>query len=407
MSSDFSRDSVQGSSPDHGISEYHSPRSARPTLAGYNPLVRFRPTFYVFSHHVLTNLYPIQDSLFVPHGADGSRFPGLQRHHSAPSGRPPGRSSARDVFHSSPARNDASNIRQRGYDWESIVENPNPIHSPGSVQMGPPHDFAASASSWESEIYNPPAADGLVPHVGGFPPPIDTEYQSWALGVYTHDSHPNHVSREGIFPQNGGPLIQPGYQSDSVGLVFTTEHPQSNDTQLSRSGSQGASLIVSGDYVRSETLARWLCSTLDISQNSITQHSTHGGGSHDIDLHPSLGRRMSLVPQRKYARTGDRDQYNSIYFKVNGRSGISVRDAIGKIYAGLEGRDNRVFVDKPSVIMLRLEVRPISDCEVFLMTDDSAVAWVHSLVSESQITLSLAISTPINIDHLSISDPTQ
>jgi len=74
---------------------------------------------------------------------------------------------------------------------------------------------------------------------------------------------------------------------------------------------------------------------------------------------------MTLVPQRQYARTGDRDQHNSIYFKVNGHSGIPARDAIGKIYAGLEGRDDRVFVGKPSVIMLRLEVRPVSDCEVF------------------------------------------
>lgn len=104
---------------------------------------------------------------------------------------------------------------------------------------------------------------------------------------------------------------------------------------------------------------------LDISQNSMAQHSPYGGGSHDIDFLPPTEREMTLVPQRQYARTGDRDQHNSILFKVNGRLGIPARDAIGKIYAGLEGRDDRVFVDGPSVIMLRLEVRPVSDFEVF------------------------------------------
>ena len=84
----------------------------------------------------------------------------------------------------------------------------------------------------------------------------------------------------------------------------------------------------------------------------------YGGGSHDIYFPPSLERHMTLVPQRQYARTGDRDQHNSIYFKANGRSGIPARDAIGKIYAGLDGRDDRVFVDKASVMMLRLEVCP-------------------------------------------------
>ena len=394
MSSDFSRDSTRKSSPDHRSyddSEYHSPRSARPTLAGF-PWVRFRPTFYVFSHRVLTNLYPIQDSFFVTHGADGSRFPGLQRHHSVPSGRSPARSSARDVFHLSPARRDVSNRQQRSHNRGSFLENQDQIRTPGSVQTDPPHDYVvASVPSWENDIYNRPAADSPVSYVGTFPPPIGTEYSLWSSGVYTRDSHPNHVSGETIFPQNGGPLIQPAYQSHSVGLVYTTEHPQSNHIQLSRSGSQGASLIASGDYVRSETLALWLCSTLDISQDSMAQHSTHGGGSHDIDFHPSLERQMTLVPQRQYARTGDRDLHDSIYFSVNGRSGIPARDAIGKIYAGLEGRDDRVFVDKASVITLRLEVRPIYDCEVFLMTDDFAVAWVHSLGSKSQITLSLAV----------------
>lgn len=64
---------------------------------------------------------------------------------------------------------------------------------------------------------------------------------------------------------------------------------------------------------------------------------------------------MTVVPQRSYARKGDRERQESIIFKVNGRIGIRARDAIGRIYGGLEGRDDQVFVDKCSVLMLRIE----------------------------------------------------
>ena len=74
---------------------------------------------------------------------------------------------------------------------------------------------------------------------------------------------------------------------------------------------------------------------------------------------------MTMVPQRLYARTGDREKHKSIDFKVNARRGILARDAIEKIYVGLEGRDDQVFVDKPSVMMLRLEVRSIANCDIF------------------------------------------
>lgn len=212
-----------------------------------------------FSHRVLTNLYLIQDSPWVAHGADESRSPGLQRHHSVPFCHSPGRSSARGIFHSPPARQGASNIQQRDLNqWISVVENQNSIRTPGSAQTDPTHDsLVASAPPWENDIHDSPAADGLVSHVGVFEPPISTEYPPW--GVYIHDSHPNDVSGEEIFPQSRGPLIQPAYQAHSAGLVFQVEPPQSNHTQLSWSGSQGVSLIVSGDYVRSETLALWLC----------------------------------------------------------------------------------------------------------------------------------------------------
>ena len=74
-----------------------------------------------------------------------------------------------------------------------------------------------------------------------------------------------------------------------------------------------------------------------------------------------------MVPQRPYARPGDREQRNSIIFKVNGHLGIPVLDAIGKIYAGLEGRDDRVFVNEPGVMTLRIEVRSIADYGFLLL----------------------------------------
>jgi len=151
-------------------------------------------------------------------------------------------------------------MQQQTHSWTSLAENPDPIQTPGSVQTDPPHNYTvASSPSWENDIYTPPAADGLVSHIGTFQPPIDTEYPSWASGVYIYDSHPNDVSGGEIFPQSGGPLIQTAYQPHSAGLISTLEHPQTSHVQLSASGSQGVSLIASGDYVRPEMLARWLC----------------------------------------------------------------------------------------------------------------------------------------------------
>ena len=101
---------------------------------------------------------------------------------------------------------------------------------------------------------------------------------------------------------------------------------------------------------------------LDTPQNSLIQHSTFEGGPHNSDLSSSSGRQMTVVPQRSYAKPGDREQ-GPIIFKVYDEFGIPARDAIERIYAGLEGRDDRVPVDK-TVMMLRLEVRSIADCEV-------------------------------------------
>ena len=67
---------------------------------------------------------------------------------------------------------------------------------------------------------------------------------------------------------------------------------------------------------------------------------------------------MTVIPQRSYLRKGDHEGQESIMFKVNGCLGIPIENAIGRLYAGLEGRDDQVFVGKCSILVLRLEVRP-------------------------------------------------
>ena len=250
-------------------------------------------------------------------------------------------------FNLSATNRDTSDMQQRADNWTSLVENPDPIHTPGSVQMHPPHDLlVATAPSRENDIQNHPAADAFVSYIGAFQPPIGIEHS------LLRDSHPKRVGGEGVSPQSGGSLIQPVYQSHSASLVPTVEHPQTDHVQLSRSGFQGVSLTNSGGWVRSWKLAWLLCLALDVFQLPLGQVST---------LPPSQGGCVVVVPQRMYARAGKHDQHNSIYFRVNGRLGIPARDAIGKVYAGLEGRNDRVFVHEPSCMMLRLEVCPISD----------------------------------------------
>lgn len=96
----------------------------------------------------------------------------------------------------------------------------------------------------------------------------------------------------------------------------------------------------------------------------MAQHLTSRSRQWDGDSSFPPERWITPVPQRRYGRKRDNKIQDSIDFKVNGRSGITVQDAIRKTYAGLEGRDNQVLVDKSSVITLRLEVRSVL-CEVF------------------------------------------
>ena len=347
-------------SPDHRDddgSEHIGPGSFHSTLADFVTRVRFVPRS-MFPCCVLTSHHRIQDGAPVP---DRSHSSGLQRHHSVPYSHSPRRGSARDVFHLSYTHRGATNVQQSSHEWgpQDLV------HTPEPAQRDPSHDFVAFMSS-NNSVSNPPPTDTLPPHIYGFSPPTGTEFSSWFQSVYPHGffrSRPDIVSGEAIFPQNSGPSIHPSYSPYFTGrVVSTVEQLRSKHIQSSRSRSQGPPLIANQDYVRYWMLARWRCLILDISQNSLIQHSTSESG-HDSDFSSSPGRQMPMfmVPQRQYAKMGDHEQ-ESIVFKVNDRLGIPARDAIGKIYAGLEGRDNRVSVDK-SVMMLRVEVRPIAVCE--------------------------------------------
>jgi len=311
--------------------------------------------------HVLTTHCQIQDSALVMHVADESRSSDFQRHQSVPyDGSFPGRDTVRDTFHLSPIHRGATNVE---HEWCP----PDPIRTQGPVQRDPSHVHFTFASSWNNGIFNPSAADISLLDVGGFTPPINTGSPSEPQGVYTHDSftlYPNPVSGEAIFPQDGGPLMQPPCPPYyAARLVPTAEHAMSDQSQLP-SGTQGPPLIVDQNYVRRGVLAQWRYSTFDFSQDSFTQHSTSGSGLPISDTSFSPNIWMAMVPQRPYARTGGREKHRSIIFKVNGRSGIPARDAIGKIYVGLEGRDDQVFVDEAAVITLRLEVSSVVDCEV-------------------------------------------
>ena len=70
----------------------------------------------------------------------------------------------------------------------------------------------------------------------------------------------------------------------------------------------------------------------------------------------------ACIPQREYHRKRtdpiSRDQLQEmILFKVNGKCGYSLIDALKGYYTGLDGRDDRMFVDFKSSISMRLEVR--------------------------------------------------
>jgi hypothetical protein len=71
----------------------------------------------------------------------------------------------------------------------------------------------------------------------------------------------------------------------------------------------------------------------------------------------------ACIPQREYIRSkrdnlNDEELQEVIRFSVKGRCGYPLEDALRERYAGLDGRDDKMFVDCKSSISLRLEVRP-------------------------------------------------
>jgi len=71
----------------------------------------------------------------------------------------------------------------------------------------------------------------------------------------------------------------------------------------------------------------------------------------------------ACIPQREYKRQRTHalslsDLQETIVFSVNGKCGYPLVDALRKQYRGLDGRDDKMFVDFKSSISLRLEVRP-------------------------------------------------
>jgi len=71
----------------------------------------------------------------------------------------------------------------------------------------------------------------------------------------------------------------------------------------------------------------------------------------------------ACIPQREYDRPrtdplSQHDLQEIIRFSVNGKCGYPLSDALRKRYRGLEGRDDKMFVDSKTSISLRLEWLP-------------------------------------------------
>ena len=72
----------------------------------------------------------------------------------------------------------------------------------------------------------------------------------------------------------------------------------------------------------------------------------------------------ACIPQREYdrPRTDPLPQYElqeMILFNVGGKCGYPLVDTFKKQYTGLDGRDEKMFVDSKSSISIRLEVRSL------------------------------------------------
>ncbi|KAF9784911.1 hypothetical protein BJ322DRAFT_1020554 [Thelephora terrestris] len=275
-----------------------------------------------------TSFTRIQDNAFAAHATDGSRTSDREQH------LPPRRSDpARDVFDSSPTHHGAAHVQQHDHQWDLYPRSLYLSHAPGTVQEDPYRRLVVSAPPLDNIVHFPPAAGGSVPTES---PPANSELVFWNRSDIPF-SHPNAAGEETSFPRDDGPLIGPSYSSYYVGQVASIEQSYSDQIPIQLpSGSQRPPLIANDRY------------------NSITQHPTLENGQGGRGSSSPL-RWITIVPQRPYARKGDHKGQESVIFKVNGRLGISLQNAIRRVYVGLEGRDNQVFVDKCSVLMLRLE----------------------------------------------------
>ena len=72
----------------------------------------------------------------------------------------------------------------------------------------------------------------------------------------------------------------------------------------------------------------------------------------------------ACIPQREYDRDRQRPHplftNEVILFSVNGKCGYPLGEALEKQYTGLDGSDDKMFVDSGSSISMRLEVGPIA-----------------------------------------------
>ena len=98
------------------------------------------------------------------------------------------------------------------------------------------------------------------------------------------------------------------------------------------------------------TLCRWKVSK-DATLSATSVHSCMcgcGGGA--------------CIPQREYYRQLPNPPFTNevILFSVNGKCGYPLGEALEKQYTGLDGSDDKMFVDSGSSISMRLEVGPIA-----------------------------------------------
>lgn len=274
-----------------------------------------------------------------------------------------------NVFYSSLTHHDpTTHIQQHNHEWGPFVENLEQNHTLRSVQLGPSHRFVGFASPGDDGAYYRFELDGLRPTDGLSPSSTSAELEPMRLqetSTYNAPtSYPNVVSGGEIsFPRNGGPLVihEPYHSPHRVARAVSTfgqAHP--NQTELS-GGSLGPRLIANEKNVRLRNVRCQLggdAERLMFSQDSIAQHLASGSSQLDGDSSFPPRARMTVVPQRPYQKKrGRNNQEEPIVFNVNGLQGITARDAMRRIYTGLEGRDNQVFVDKCSVFTLRIEVR--------------------------------------------------